>query len=73
MTRILTRQLGRKVAICTTAVMLAANSPSSGPAPAFPDNPEPGLQGEQMVSDNPGSILAQPYSKGVRVVGQSTV
>ena len=40
---------------------------------AFADNPEPGRQGQQLPSDNPGSILAKPYAKGVRVVGHEPV
>ncbi len=39
----------------------------------FADNPEPGMQGEQLASDNPDSILARPYSKGVRVVGREPI
>lgn len=37
------------------------------------DRPEPGKQGESMPADNPGSILAQPYSSGVNLVGHSDV
>jgi hypothetical protein len=33
------------------------------------DRLEPGLQGQSLPADKPGSVLAQPYSKGVRVVG----
>lgn len=34
---------------------------------------EPGLQGQSSPDDNPGSILAQPYSKGVRVIGHDPI
>jgi hypothetical protein len=37
------------------------------------DRLEPGLQGQQMAADNPGSILAQPYSKGVEVIGHDPI
>jgi hypothetical protein len=37
------------------------------------DRLEPGLQGQSLPEDNPGSILAQPYSKGVRVVGHDPI
>lgn len=62
-----------------TAVFVAAFSLSawaqagSPPKPAPGDRPEPGLQGQSMPSDSPGSILAKPYSKGVRVVGHDPV
>ena len=34
---------------------------------------EPGLQGQSLPEDNPGSILAHPYSKGVRVIGHDPI
>src|SRR5947208_1591234 len=37
------------------------------------DRLEPGLQGQAVPHDNPGSILARPYSKGVRVIGHDTI
>src|SRR5438093_1908115 len=37
------------------------------------DRLEPGLQGQAVPQDNPGSILARPYYKGVRVVGHDTI
>ena len=37
------------------------------------DRLEPGLQGQTLSADNPGSVLAQPYSKGVRVVGHDPI
>ncbi|MDG2003680.1 MAG: hypothetical protein P8J20_10150 [Novosphingobium sp.] len=42
-------------------------------ASAYPDNPEPGQQGEQIEADNPGSLLERPYSKGVRVLGHNAI
>ncbi|MBU6267611.1 MAG: hypothetical protein KGN34_08730 [Sphingomonadales bacterium] len=47
----------------------AALSVVSVASAATPDRPEPGLQGQQMPADNPGSVLATPYSTGVSVVG----
>jgi hypothetical protein len=40
---------------------------------ATADRLEPGLQGQTLPEDNPGSILAQPYSKGVRVIGHDAI
>ncbi len=40
---------------------------------AQPDRLEPGLQGQTMPGDVPGSILAIPYSKGVEVIGHDTI
>jgi hypothetical protein len=40
---------------------------------ASADRLEPGLQGQTAPGDPPGSILAQPYSKGVRVVGHDPI
>ena len=37
------------------------------------DNPETGLQGQTLSSDKPDSILATPYSKGVNLIGHSSV
>jgi hypothetical protein len=37
------------------------------------DNPEPGRQGEQIEGDKPGTVLAKPYSKGVRVIGHDPI
>lgn len=39
----------------------------------FKDHPEPGLQGQNLPKDRPGSILVKPYQRGVRVVGHSDV
>lgn len=38
-----------------------------------PDRVEPGLQGEQIASDKPGSVLPVPYSKGVMVIGHDPI
>lgn len=37
------------------------------------DNPEPGMQGQSMPEDAPGSILARPYSVGVNLIGHNDV
>ena len=50
--------------------LVLASLPIAGAAARPSNRPEPGLQGQQMPADNPGSVLAQPYSKGVRVVGR---
>lgn len=59
-------------AVCTgvLAVVLAALQPAGA---ATADRPEPALQGQSIPSDHPGSVLAQPYSKGVRVVGREAL
>lgn len=54
---------------CTTMEEAAVDDASA----AFADNLEPGIQGQQMAADKPGSILATPYSKGVRVVGNERI
>jgi hypothetical protein len=50
------------------AVALAGMTPIGARA-GQTDRLEPGLQGQTMAADDPGSVLARPYSKGVRVVG----
>lgn len=52
------------------AVLGLAISPAGA---ATRDRPEPGLQGQTLPEDKPGSILAKPYFKGVRVVGHDTI
>ena len=37
------------------------------------DRLEPGLQGQSLPGDIPGSILAEPYSKGVQVIGHDPI
>lgn len=37
------------------------------------DNPEPGMQGQSLPKDEPGTVLDVPYSKGVNLVGHSDV
>lgn len=63
------------IASAVTALVLSAYSITgiSGEAVAPGDNPEPGLQGQNLQQDQPGSILAEPYQKGARRVGQSAV
>ena len=46
-------------------------SPAS--AGAAGDRLETGLQGQSVPEDNPGSILARPYSKGVRVISHDSI
>ena len=54
------------------AILVGASAP--GVALAAPgDRLEPGLQGQSMVADNPGSVLPRPYSKGVRVIGHDPI
>lgn len=53
-----------------SSVSLGLSPPLTG---AAGDRLEPGLQGQTMPADNPGSILAQPYSKGVRVIGHDPI
>jgi hypothetical protein len=55
------------------APLALAGCATAGTGESFADNPEPGLQGQQMSEDNPGSILAAPYSRGVRVVGHDPI
>ncbi|MEZ5744672.1 MAG: hypothetical protein R3D89_13360 [Sphingomonadaceae bacterium] len=66
------KRLVRTMGIMTASFGLAACATIETPV-GFVDNPEPGLQGQQIASDNPGTVLALPYSKGVRVVGHSPV
>lgn len=40
---------------------------------AAADRLEPGKQGESLPADKPGTVLAVPYSKGVRVVGHNAI
>lgn len=58
-------ELGVLVSILFLALhpAFAAGQSSSG------DRLEPGLQGQSMPADNPGTVLALPYFKGVRVIG----
>ncbi len=51
------------------ALLAALAGTHPGQAGATADRLEPGLQGQSLPADNPGSVLASPYSKGVRVVG----
>jgi len=63
----------RIAAAALGAWLLQSASPAlaAGGEPA--DRPEPGLQGQSMAADKPGSILAQPYSRGVRVIGHDAI
>lgn len=56
---------------CLTQPLALAGAPAA--AAAAGDRLEPGLQGQSMAADNPGTILAQPYSKGVRVIGHDPI
>lgn len=53
------------------AGLLCAGSQAAAKVPA--DHLEPGLQGQTLPQDSPGSILPRPYSKGVRVVGHDPI
>jgi hypothetical protein len=54
------------IAGCATASLQMAGT-------GTPDRAEPGMQGEQMAVDKPGTILAVPYSKGVNVIGHDPI
>ena len=41
--------------------------------PTTVDHPEIGLQGQTLADDNPGSILATPYAKGVDLIGHDPI
>lgn len=55
------------------ALAACVHQPSSSIFVDFTAHPEPGMQGESLASDNPGSVLANPYRKNVGVVGHSDV
>lgn len=65
----------RVVGLCGGAVLaLAMLQPALSIAQtARGDRLETGLQGQTLPQDKPGSILAQPYSKGARVVGHDPI
>lgn len=68
------RKFGLRELVVTLPLSLALGGCLSADIPAsFDDNPEPGLQGQQMAADDPGSALDRPYSKGLRIVGNSPV
>ncbi|MDE2303663.1 MAG: hypothetical protein KGK11_14000 [Sphingomonadales bacterium] len=37
------------------------------------DRPEPALQGATIAADHPGSVLADPYRKGVEIIGHNAL
>ncbi|MBB5685358.1 LVIVD repeat-containing protein [Sphingobium boeckii] len=58
----------------TAAALLLAISTSAAVAQTTQeDRLETGLQGQSLPQDKPGSILAQPYSKGVHVIGHDGI
>ena len=67
----------KAASLAAILLSLAQSLVSVGASPALTgatgDRLEPGLQGQTMPADNPGSILAQPYSKGVRVIGHDPI
>lgn len=69
---ICTRRPHAAAALLALALASCASVPSAS-LTETQDRLEPGLQGEQMAADKPGSVLAQPYAKGVRVVGHDPV
>jgi hypothetical protein len=64
--------LGRAATALAT-VSIPIGLALAAPRPATGDRPERGLQGQTLPEDKPGSILPQPYSKGVRMVGHDTI
>lgn len=63
--------LRRFLSFSAVALLAATHGPASaGPSD---DRLEPGLQGQSMPQDNPGSVLARPFTKGVRVVGHDPI
>jgi hypothetical protein len=50
-----------------------AGCAASGQQARFVANPEPGLQGQQLAADKPGSVLEGPYLKGLRIVGREPI
>ena len=46
---------------------------STSTSVATRDHLEPGLQGQTLPQDDPGSILTRPYSKGVQVIGHDVI
>ena len=69
--RAFTRQLALLAALLAIS-SLAPATPKGRPVISG-DRLEPGLQGQSTPSDEPGSILARPYSKGVRLVGHDSI
>ena len=68
-----------RAAVLVLALLAAPLQPGVGAGSLAPaaasanDRLEPGLQGQSLPEDKPGSILAQPYSKGVRVIGHDAI
>lgn len=61
--------------LCLAALLLTLSPVAAAPGgkSAQADRLEPGMQGQTIAADNPGSILAQPYSKGVKVIGHDII
>jgi hypothetical protein len=63
-----------RLTVARTAITMAISVAIALIQPALAaDRPEPGLQGQSLDSDQPGKVLAVPYSKGVRVVGHEPI
>jgi hypothetical protein len=60
----------RMVACCLASLVVLIPLASAAP-PSTEDRLEPGLQGQTMQGE--AGVLEQPYSKGVRVVGRTTL
>jgi hypothetical protein len=67
------RQRALYGAMVAAAAMFLGACQSGHVNSASGDRLEPGLQGEALAQDNPGSILATPYSKGIRVIGHNPI
>ena len=69
----LTRRTFEKLRGAGLTLLIYGGAGLAHAAPPPGDRLEPGLQGQQMAADHPGSILAQPYSKGMHVIGHSPI
>lgn len=65
------RTCRRALAAMAVAGLFSAGLQAAAKASA--DHLEPGLQGQAVPADNPGSVLARPYSKSIRVVGHEPI
>jgi hypothetical protein len=61
------------LALLMALLVVATPVVARNAARTTPDRVEPGLQGEQVASDKPGSILPMPYSKGVNIIGHDPI
>ena len=64
------------MALCgaaTASACLLSVSSLASPQRVTADRPEPGLQGQTLPQDLKTPVLPVPYSKGVRIVGQTSL